>query len=145
DLGGHAVGVHLLVALRGVERTAQPFLVLGFPVRDVVVVQPHLLVAVRVTFREVLVERRVIARIEIRPIVLAREARVRIGGDDDVVVAHRASRLPSTDRSSYRWCTYGNNWSEGTRSTTSPCWLLAIRANSIDTIRPTGMSAIGSS
>ncbi len=52
-----AVGVHLLVALLGVERAAQPLRVLGLPVVDVVVVELHLLVAVRVAFGEELVER----------------------------------------------------------------------------------------
>ena len=45
-LGGDAVGVHLLVALLGVERAAQPFFVRRSPSRDVVVVELHLLVAV---------------------------------------------------------------------------------------------------
>ena len=41
-LGGDAVGVHLLVALLGVERAAQAFFVRRSPSRDVVVVQLHL-------------------------------------------------------------------------------------------------------
>ena len=58
-LGGDAVGVHLLVALLGVERAAEPFLVVGLPVRDVVVVELHLLVAAGLPLGEELVERRV--------------------------------------------------------------------------------------
>ena len=99
-LGGHAVGVHLLVALLGVERAAQPFFVLGLPVRDVVVVELHLLVAVGLALGEELVERRVVPLVEVRPVLLARQPGVRVGRDDDVAVAHHQSFFPSTERSS---------------------------------------------
>ena len=100
-LGGDAVGVHLLVALLGVERAPQPFFVLGLPVRDVVVVELHLLIAVRLALGKELVERRVVPAVEIRPVLLARQACVRVGRDDEVAVVHRSqSRFPSTDRSS---------------------------------------------
>ena len=58
-LGRDSVGVHLLVALLGVVRAAQAFFVRGLPVGDVVVVQHHLLVAVRLPLGE---ERRRTAR-----------------------------------------------------------------------------------
>ena len=57
-LGRDAVGVHLLVALLGVERAAQTFFVRRSPSGDVVVVQLHLLVAVRLALGEELVELR---------------------------------------------------------------------------------------
>ena len=51
-----AVGVHLLVALLGVERAAQTLLVLGLPARDVVVVELQGLVAVALPLGEERVE-----------------------------------------------------------------------------------------
>ena len=100
DLGRDTVGVHFLVALCRVVRAAQPFFVRGLPVGDVVVVQHHLLVTVRLPLGEELVERVEVTRVEVRPVVLTREPRVRVGGDDRVAVAHDLSFAPSTDRSS---------------------------------------------
>ena len=88
-LGGDAVGVHLLVALLRVERAAQPFFVLGLPVRDVVVVELHLLVAVGLPFGEEVVEGGVVPHVEIRPVLVAGQPRVRVGGDDEVPAVHR--------------------------------------------------------
>ena len=99
--GRHAVGVHLLVALLGVERAAKTFFVLGLPVRDVVVVELHLQVAIGLALVEVRVELRVVPLLQVRPVLLAREARVRVGRDDRVaVVGFHQSPFPSTDRSS---------------------------------------------
>ena len=58
DLGGHTVGVELLVALFDVPRAAQAFFVLGLPPHDVVVVHLQGLVAVGLALGQVLVELR---------------------------------------------------------------------------------------
>src|SRR4029079_9389192 len=85
-LGRDAVGVHLLVTLLGVERAAETLLVLGLPVRDVVVVELHLQVAIGLPLLEVLVEGAVVPLVEIRAVLLAGQARVRVGGDDRVAI-----------------------------------------------------------
>ena len=99
DLRRDAVGVELLVALVDVPGAAQPFLVVGLPTHDVVVIHLEQLVAVGVPLGQVLVELRVVGRVEIGPVALRRQSGVGVGGDDQVaVVAHRFA--PSTERSS---------------------------------------------
>ena len=98
DLGGHAVGVELLVALVDVPGAAQALLVVGLPPHDVVVIHLQLLVAVGVALGQVLVELTVVGRVEVGPVALAGQAGMGVGGDDQVAVAHRFA--PSTERSS---------------------------------------------
>ena len=71
DLGRDAVGVELLVALVDVPGAAQALLVVGLPAHDVVVIHLEQLVAVGVPLGQVLVELRVVRRVEVGPVALA--------------------------------------------------------------------------
>ena len=100
DLRRDAVGIELLVALVDVPGASQPFLVVGLPPHDVVVIHLEQLVPVGVPLGQVLVELGVVGRVEVRPVALGGQAGVGVGGDDQVaVVAHRFA-APSTERSS---------------------------------------------
>ena len=97
-LGRHAVRVKLLVALLHVPSPAQTFFVLGLPAHYVVVIHLQRLVALLVPLGQVLVELGVVGGVQVGPVPLGGQAGVRVGGDDDVAVAHRFA--PSTERSS---------------------------------------------
>ena len=147
-LGRDAVGVELLVALLGVVRAAETFLVRRLPVGDVVVVQLHLLVALRVPLGEVGVERVGVRGVEVRPVVLARQPGVRVGRDDRVPLGRAASispacRAPRGRRSAGARTAAASRRAPARRPRRAG--RVVTCANSIDTMRPTGMSAIGSS
>ena len=100
-LARDAVGVELLVALGRVERAAQTFGVLLFPLRDVVVAVGHALVTDRVPLGHVRVERVVVLAVEVRAVLLARKARVAVRRDDQVPIGRvHDAYFPSTERSS---------------------------------------------
>ena len=102
-LGRNTVGVHFLVASFGVPRAAQTFFVGLFPVGDVFVVQLHREFVIGVLLGENFVEGGVILRVEIRAVLLTRQARMRIGADNRVALGRgRHDLFPSTERSSYR-------------------------------------------
>ena len=88
DLAGDAVGVELLVAVRGVPAAAQPFLVLLFPLaRELGIHDPHPVThrrasGLRTAHR--LVERVAVLRVEIVAVLDGREARVAVRRDDQV-------------------------------------------------------------
>ena len=98
DLGGHAVGIELLVTLLDVPGAPQALFVVGLPAHDVVVIHAQQLVPVRMTLGQVLVELCVVGGVEVRAVVLAGQAGVGVGRDDHVAVAHRFA--PRTERSS---------------------------------------------
>ena len=99
DLGGDAVGVELLVPLVDVPGAAEALLVVGLPAHDVVVIHLEQLVAVGVPLGQVVVELRVVGRVEVGTVALGGQAGMGVGRNDQVaVVAHRFA--PSTERSS---------------------------------------------
>ncbi len=96
-LGRHAVRVHLLVPLLGVEGTPETLFVVGLPAHDVVVVELQGLVPVRVDLRQVVVEAPVVALVEVLPVALGGQPAVGVRRDDRVAVGrgnHGSALLP---------------------------------------------------
>lgn len=92
DLGGHAVAVEFLQPLSGVPAALEAFLVVVEPLLGeglVADAQPGGLRSAGVALAEELVELGVEAGIQVGPVLLRGEARVTVGGDDQVRVFGR--------------------------------------------------------
>ena len=109
-VGGHPVGVELLVPDDRVVGALQALFVVGLPAHDVVVVEGQRLLAVGGPLGQVLLEGREVPAVEVGAVVLAGQAGMPVGRDDDVAVARRGGDVvgrglahrfaPSTLRSS---------------------------------------------